>query len=100
MISFFITILSVIVLLLFVLKLCKVELGKRVDIAICVIIPILCIVMFIALFFEISYRKKTENRELGILNSYLAYTINNSSFASNNLLWSCGLYSLRNLNNL
>lgn len=85
MISFFITIvLSVIVLLLFVLKLCKVDFVKRVDFAICVIIPILCIVMFIALFFEISYRKRAEGRELDILNNYLVYTINNTRVFINN----------------
>lgn len=79
MVSFYLTI--ILALLLFVgliIKLCNVKLNKSANRFICLILPVLCIAMFIALMFESSFKRKAQLRELDSMISIVRNGINSN----------------------
>lgn len=79
MISFYLTV--ILALLLFVgliIKLCNVKLAKSANRFICLILPLLCIAMFIALMFESSFKRKAQLRELDSMLSIVKNGINSN----------------------
>ena len=85
MIGLLLTILLIaLVLLSLVIKIIKPNIRRKWDIVICVIIPILCIIMFIAFFFETSYKRRVETHELEVMLASLNYDTQDYGYLESN----------------
>lgn len=91
MISFFLTIIVAFVLFIgLILKLCNVKMGKSVNRIVCIVLPLICISMFIAMLFESSLKRKAQLRELDSMLTIVENVINcNRVFESNEEKYKC-----------
>lgn len=85
MISFFISlVLGVLVLVCLGLKMTGRRFSKTMDIALCVIIPVICVLVFIAIVVESSVRRKANAIELNQLLSVVEISLNSDRVFTSN----------------
>lgn len=85
MISFLITIvIALFLIIVFFIKIIVGQMSKMWDYVLCIILPLLCLSFFIAIFIESSMKRKHEIRDLDVMTEALSFNISaNCCFPDN-----------------